>query len=66
MKQNDSDNIIARVNADTGMIMYKVTDDLLKELEHDAKNASGIEKYNLYKKLRIFRLNVGKWLVKAI
>lgn len=62
--KSEEDNIIARVDPTTGTVMYKVTPDLLEEIENDAKKASGLEKYNLYRKLRIFRLNVGKWLVK--
>ena len=66
MSDDPDRNIVARVNPTTGMLMYKVTEELLKEIEYDAKHSSGIEKYNLYKKLRVFKLNVGKWLVKKV
>jgi hypothetical protein len=63
-KPNQIEDSVVRVDQLTGSVMYKVTEDLLKEIEDEAKLASGVNKYNLYRKLRIFKLNVGKWLVK--
>ena len=66
MTPEEESRIVAKVNAKTGTIMYKVTPELLDDIEQEAKAATGIDKYNLYKKLRIFKLNVGKWLVKNL
>ena len=58
MTPEEESRIVAKVNAKTGTIMYKVTPELLDDIEQEAKAATGIDKYNLYKKLRIFKVIV--------
>lgn len=47
-----------------GALTLQITDDIIKEVRAQARLASGLEKYEIYKKLRIFELHRGKWLVK--
>ena len=49
-----------------GVVAYQITDDVVAEVEQEAKKATGKEKLQLYKKLRFMKLNLGKWLVKLV
>jgi hypothetical protein len=48
----------------TGIIIYKIDDELITQTRRQAVKASGKEKLTLYKKLRFFMANKGKFLAK--
>jgi len=47
-----------------GIIIYKIDDSLIIDTKRQALSASGKEKLTLYKKLRFFMVNKGKFLAK--
>lgn len=47
-----------------GIVTYQITDDLIAETRKLANEATGEEKIVLFKKLRLFMANKGKFLVK--
>jgi hypothetical protein len=47
------------------VVLYKITDDVLKEIKLEARKATGEDKYRLYEKYRVFLANKGRYLVKT-
>lgn len=50
----------------TGLIKYKIDDELINDTLQQALTATGKEKILHYKKLRFFKLHKGMWLVKMV
>jgi len=50
----------------TGVVAYQITDDVINETAELAKKATGVEKLQLYRKLRFMKNHLGKWLVKLV
>lgn len=47
-----------------GVVMLKITDDIIKQVRVEAKKATGEQKYDLYQKYRLFLVNKGRYLIK--
>jgi hypothetical protein len=48
-----------------GVVLLKITDDIIKQVRKEARKASGEEKYDLYQKYRLFLINKGRYLIKT-